>query len=75
MLCGFGDLELAGPWLSKWDECMLCTDKGTLGWCLSLSSLRSWLLVEISQNERRRKDDQVRATIMQKLVETGEKER
>lgn len=31
--------------------------------------------VEISQNERRRKDDQVRATIMQKLVETGEKER
>jgi hypothetical protein len=28
-----------------------------------------------SQADRRRKDDQVRATIMQKLVETGEKER
>ena len=28
-----------------------------------------------SSEERRRKDDQVRATIMQKLVDTGEKER
>lgn len=55
---------------TAWDVSVACRR------ALSVSALVSWVVVSCSlKQERRRKDEAVRATIMQKLIETGERER